>query len=308
MLEIITSILTRTVVAGTPLLLGTLGEVVTERAGILNLGVEGMMSLGAVTGFIVTFTTGNPWLGMIAAILAGALISLLHSFVTVSLRANQVVSGLALTMLGLGLSGLWGKPYIGRPLTIKMQSVAIPGLSEIPVLGKVLFFQDAYFYLSVLLGLIVWFVLKYTKIGITVRSVGENPKAAETLGINVSLVKYLCVMVGGAFAGMAGSHLSTAYSKSWIEGMTAGRGWIVIALTIFALWEPSKAFLGAYVFGGIFVIQYVLQPLGISPNLLAMLPYATTLGVLLFYGMSKGGKRKMSAPATLGEPYIRGGR
>lgn len=308
MLEIITSILTRTVIAGTPLLLGTLGEVICERAGILNLGVEGMMSIGAVSGFIVTFTTGNPWLGMMAAILMGAFISLLHAFVTVSLRANQVVSGLALTMLGLGLSGLWGKPYIGRPLTIKMQAIAIPGLSDIPVLGDVLFYQDAYFYLSVALGILVWFVMKHTKIGITVRSVGENPKAAETMGVNVSLVKYLCVMAGGAFAGMAGAHLSTAYSKSWIEGMTSGRGWIVIALTIFALWEPSKAFLGAYVFGGIFVLQYVLQPLGISPNLLAMLPYATTLGVLLFYGMSKGGKRKMSAPATLGEPYIRGGR
>ena len=308
MLEIITSILTRTVVAGTPLLLGTLGEVICERSGILNLGVEGMMSLGAVSGFIVTYTTGNPWLGMIAAILAGALISLLHAFVTVSLRANQVVSGLALTMLGLGLSGLWGKPYIGRPLTVKMHPTALPGLSKIPVLGDVLFYQDAYFYFSVILGVLVWFVMKYTRTGITLRSVGENPKAAETLGINVSLVKYLSVMAGGAFAGMAGGHLSTAYSKSWIEGMTSGRGWIVIALTIFSLWEPSKAFLGAYVFGGIFVIQYVLQPLGISPNLLAMLPYVTTLGVLLFYGMSKGGKRKMSAPDTLGEPYIRGGR
>ncbi|OQY31965.1 MAG: ABC transporter permease [Spirochaetaceae bacterium 4572_59] len=308
MLEIITSILTRTVIAGTPLLLGTLGELLCERAGILNLGVEGMMSIGAVSGFIVTFTTGNPWMGMIVAILMGALISLLHAFVTVSLRANQVVSGLALTMLGLGLSGLWGKPYIGRPLSIKMQPIAIPGLSDIPVLGDVLFYQDAYFYLSVALGILVWFILKHTRIGITVRSVGENPKAAETMGVNVSLVKYLCVMAGGAFAGMAGAHLSTAYSKSWIEGMTSGRGWIVIALTIFALWEPSKAFVGAYVFGGIFVLQYVLQPLGISPNLLAMLPYVTTLGVLLFYGMSKGGKRKMSAPATLGEPYIRGGR
>ncbi|MDA3955821.1 ABC transporter permease [Oceanispirochaeta sp.] len=308
MLEIITSILVRTIVAGTPLLLGTLGEIVTERAGILNLGIEGMMSLGAVTGFIVTFTTGNPWLGMLAAILAGALFSMIHAFVTISLRANQVVSGLALTMLGLGLSGLWGKPFVGRPLTAKMSAIAIPGLSDIPVIGRVLFYQDAYFYLSVILGLLVWFIMKYTKLGITVRSVGENPRAAETLGINVSLVKYACVMVGGAFAGMAGAHLSTAYSKSWIEGMTSGRGWIVIALTIFALWEPSKAFLGAYVFGGIFVIQYVLQPLGISPNLLAMLPYLTTLGVLLFYGMSKKGKRKMSAPATLGEPYIRGSR
>lgn len=308
MLEIITSILTRTVVAGTPLLLGTLGEVICERGGILNLGVEGMMSIGAVTGFIVTFTTGNPWFGMIAAILMGALISSLHAFVTISLRANQVVSGLALTMLGLGLSGLWGKPYIGRPLAEKMNAIIIPGLSDIPILGKVLFSQDAYFYLSVALGLIVWFLLKHTKVGITVRSVGENPKAAETMGINVTMVKYLCVMAGGAFAGMAGAHLSTAYSKSWIEGMTSGRGWIVIALTIFALWEPSKAFLGAYVFGGIFVLQYVLQPLGISPNLLAMLPYLTTLAVLIFYGMSKGGQRKMSAPATLGEPYIRGGR
>lgn len=308
MLDIITSILIRTIIAGTPLLLGTLGEVVTERAGILNLGIEGMMSVGAVTGFIVTFTTGNPWLGMITAIIAGALISLIHAFVTISLRANQVVSGLALTMLGLGLSGLWGKPYIGRPLQAKMAPIAIPGLSKIPVVGEVFFYHDAYVYLSVILGLIVWFLLKYTKIGITVRSVGENPKAAETLGINVTLVKYACVMVGGAFAGMAGAHLSTAYSKSWIEGMTSGRGWIVIALTIFALWEPSKAFLGAYVFGGIFVIQYVLQPLGISPNLLAMLPYLTTLGVLLSYGMSSKGKRKMSAPATLGEPYIRGSR
>jgi len=307
-LDILTSILTRTVVAGTPLLLGTLGEVVSERSGILNLGVEGMMSFGAATGFIVTFTTGNPWLGMIAAILAGALISVIHAFVTVSLRANQVVSGLALTMLGIGLSGLWGKPYIGRPLTVKMNAIAIPYLSDIPILGKVLFYQDAYFYLSVVLGILVWFALKHTKIGITVRSVGENPKAAETMGINVTMVKYLCVMVGGAFAGMAGAHLSTAYSKSWIEGMTSGRGWIVIALTIFALWEPSKAFIGAYVFGGIFVLQYVLQPLGISPNLLAMLPYLTTLGVLLFYGLSSKGQRKMSAPATLGEPYIRGSR
>ncbi len=308
MLEILTSILVRTVVAGTPLLLGTMGEVVTERAGILNLGIEGMMSFGAVTGFIVTFTTGNPWLGMMAAIIAGALISLIHAFVTVSLRANQVVSGLALTMLGIGLSGLWGKPYIGRPLSVKMHAIEIPFLSKIPILGKVLFYQDAYFYLSVGLGILVWFVMKHTKVGITVRSVGENPKAAETMGINVTMVKYLCVMIGGAFAGMAGAHLSTAYSKSWIEGMTSGRGWIVIALTIFALWEPSKAFIGAYVFGGIFVIQYVLQPLGISPNLLAMLPYLTTLGVLLFYGLSSKGQRKMSAPATLGEPYIRGSR
>lgn len=305
---IVTNILVRTVVAGTPLLLGTLGEVIAERAGVLNLGVEGMMSVGAVTGFIVTFTTGNPWLGMVAAILMGTLFSSLHAFITISLRANQVVSGLALTMLGLGISGLWGKPYIGRPLEVKMNVLQIPVLGEIPVIGRVFFSHDPYIYLSILLGIIVWFVLEYTTVGITLRSIGENPKAAESQGINVNLVKYIAVMVGGAFAGMAGAHLSTAYSKSWIEGMTSGRGWIVIALTIFALWEPSRAFLGAYVFGCIFVLQYVLQPLGISPNILAMLPYVTTLGVLLAYGMSKGGKRRMAAPEMLGEPFIRGSR
>jgi ABC-type uncharacterized transport system permease subunit len=308
MFNVLTSILVRTIVAGTPLLLGTLGEVTTERSGILNLGVEGMMAIGAVTGFIVTFTTGNPWLGMGAAIIAGSLSSLLHGFVTISLRANQVVSGLSLTMLGLGLSGLWGKNFIGRPLTTRMAPIALPGLSKIPFIGPIFFYQDAYFYLSVILGIIVWFVMKYTRIGIVVRSVGENPRAAESQGINVARVKYACVMIGGAFAGMAGAHLSTAYSKSWIEGMTSGRGWIVIALTIFARWEPSKAFMGAYIFGGIFVLQFVLQPLGISPNLLAMLPYLTTLLVLLVYGFSKEGKRNMSGPATLGEPYIRGGR
>ena len=308
MFDIITSILMRTIVAGTPLLLGTLGEVTTERAGILNLGVEGMMSIGAVTGFIVTFTTGNPWLGMLAAMVAGALSSLLHGFITISLRANQVVSGLSLTMLGLGLSGLWGKSFIGRPLTVRMVPIAIPGLSKIPFIGEILFYQDAYFYLSILLGILIWFIMKHTRLGVVIRSVGENPKAAESQGINVARIKYLCVMTGGAFAGIAGAHLSTAYSKSWIEGMTSGRGWIVIALTIFARWEPSRTFVGAYVFGGIFVLQFVLQPLGISPNLLAMLPYLTTLLVLLVYGLSKDGQRSMSAPATLGEPYIRGGR
>ena len=308
MFDVITSILVRTIVAGTPLLLGTLGEVTSERSGIMNLGVEGMMAVGAVTGFMVTFITGNPWLGMIAATCAGALVSLIHGFVTISLRANQVVSGLSLTMLGLGLSGLWGKSFIGRPLETRMSPVAIPFLSDIPFVGRILFYQDAYFYLSVLLGIAVWFVMKHTRAGIVIRSVGENPKAAEAQGINVLKIKYICVMIGGAFAGMAGAHLSTAYSKSWIEGMTSGRGWIVIALTIFARWEPARSFLGAYIFGGIFVLQFVLQPLGISPNLLAMLPYLTTLLVLLVHGMSKSGKRSMSAPETLGLAYIRGGR
>lgn len=308
MQDILLSILVRTVVAGTPLLLGTLGEVISERSGILNLGVEGMMAMGAVTAFIVTFQTGNPWLGMAAAVGIGGLFALIHAFVSVTLRGNQTVSGLALTMFGIGLSGLWGKPFIGKPLAIKMDIIKIPFLADIPFAGRILFQQDPFFYLSVILGIIVWFLLKHTTLGINLRSVGENPKAAESQGIKVGLYKYGAVVVGGLFAGMAGAHLSTAYSKSWIEGMVAGRGWIVIALTIFALWGAPRAFLGAYLFGGIFVLQYMLQPLGISPNLLAMLPYLTTLLILLGYGFTPGGQRRMHAPATLGEPYRPGER
>jgi len=308
MLDIIVSVLTRAIIAGTPLLLATLGEIVTERAGILNLGMEGLMSTGAVTAFIVTFTTGNPWLGLLAAVLVGMLLSSLHGFVCIGLRANQVVSGLALTMLGLGISGLWGKPYIGRPLPIRMSRINIPGLSDMPVLGSILFNHNWYVYLSVLIGIVIWFVVKHTSWGITLRSVGENPRAAEAQGIAVNRVKHLAVLVGGGLAGMAGAFLSTAYSGSWNEGMVAGRGWIVIALTIFALWQPAMAFVGAYLFGGIFVLQYMLQPLGISPNILAMLPYLSTLVVLFIYGLTKSGQRRMNAPATLGEPYVRGER
>ncbi len=306
--DLILSVLTRTIAAGTPLLLATLGEIITERSGIINLGMEGLMSAGAVTGFIVTFSTGNPWLGLLAAILVGMMLSAIHGFICISLRSNQVVSGLALTMLGLGISGLWGKPYIGRPLPDRMPYLDIPALSEIPILGPVLFGHDWYVYLSVIITVIAWFLLKNTRMGITLRSVGENPRASESQGIAVNRVKYLAVIVGGGLAGMAGAYLSTAYSGSWNEGMVAGRGWIVIALTIFALWQPGGAFIGAYLFGGIFVLQYMLQPLGISPNILSMLPYISTLLVLFAFGLSKSGKRRMNAPATLGEPYVRGER
>lgn len=301
--DLIISVLKRALIAGTPLLLGTLGEITAERSGILNLGVEGMMSLGAISGFMVTFATGNPYLGLAVSVLAGAAFSLIHSFVSVTLKANQVVSGLALTMTGLGVSGMLGKSYIGRPLSVKMMPVELPLLHRIPFAGEVLFSQDIYFYLSIILGVILWFVLRHTKAGIAVRSVGENPKAAESQGIRVSAVRYACVAVGGAFAGMAGSHISIAYSKSWIEGITVGRGWIVIALTIFAMWNPLRAFYGAFLFGGIFVLQYILQPLGISPNLLAMLPYVTTLGILVLYGIGRDAQRRMHAPAMLGEAY-----
>ncbi len=304
--DIIISVIQRTLVAGTPLLLATIGEVICERSGILNLGVEGMMAIGAVSAFIVTFNTGNPWLGLIAAIIVTALISGIHAFVSITLQSSQVVSGLALTMLGLGISGLIGKPYIGKPLAEKMATWPIPFLSDIPVVGVIFFDHSPFFYMAILLALIAWFVLQHTRLGITIRSAGENPRATETQGINVYKIRYWCVMTGGAFAGMAGAHLSTSYSKSWIEGMTAGRGWIVIALTIFALWNPLRAIVGAFLFGGIFVLQYLLQPLGISPNLLAMLPYLSTL-LVLFIGALRD-TRKLNAPAMLAEPYRRGER
>jgi simple sugar transport system permease protein len=304
--DIIISVAQRTLVAGTPLLLGTIGEVICERSGILNLGVEGVMSIGAVSAFIITFVTGNPWLGLVAAIIAASLISVIHAFASITLQASQVVSGLALTMLGLGISGLVGKPYIGKPLTIKMQNWAIPVLADIPIVGPILFDHSPFFYMALVLAALAWFTLEYTRFGITIRSAGENPRATEAQGINVYRVRYWCVIIGGALSGMAGAHLSTSYSKSWIEGMTAGRGWIVIALTIFALWNPIRAIIGAFLFGGIFVIQYLLQPLGISPNFLAMLPYISTLFVL-FIGALRD-SRKMSAPAMLAEPYRRGER
>jgi len=304
--DIIISVAQRTLIAGTPLLLGTIGEVICERSGILNLGVEGVMAIGAVTAFIVTFVTGNPWFGLLAAIVASAAISFIHAFVSISLQASQVVSGLALTMLGLGISGLVGKPFIGKPLTQKMGTWPIPVLADIPIIGPIFFNHGPFFYMAILLAVAAWFTLEYTRLGIKIRSAGENPRATEAQGINIYRIRYWCVIVGGAFSGLAGAHLSTSYSKSWIEGMTAGRGWIVIALTIFALWNPLRAIIGAFLFGGIFVLQYLLQPLGIPPNFLAMLPYISTL-LILFIG-ALWDSRKLNAPAMLAEPYRRGDR
>ncbi len=293
-------------VAGTPLLLATTGEVICERAGIINLGVEGVMALGAVTAFIVTMTTGHPWLGVLAAMAAGFSVSLIHAFTSVTLQANQVVSGLALTMLGSGLSGMTGKPYVGRPLAVKMDDVAIPFLSDLPWIGNALFHQSPFLYLAIVLALAAWFFLEHTRMGIQIRSTGENPKATETQGVNVGVIRYACVLVGGIFSALAGAHLSISYSSSWVEGMTAGRGWIAISLTIFALWNPGRAIFASFIFGGIFVLQYLLQPLGISPNFLAMLPYLSTLIILL--AVSFKDPRRLNAPAWLGAAYKRGER
>ena len=302
---LVQQILVRTFAAGTPLLLGTLGEIYSERSGILNLGIEGMMAAGAVAAFATASITGSPWCGVVAGIVVGGLLALLHAFATVTLKANQIVSGLALTMLGLGISGLWGKRYVGVPLINKILPVRLPVLSNIPILGNAVFNQDLLFYGSVVLGVIMWFILYKTKSGIIIRSVGENPEAADSLGISVWKVRYACVITGGIFAGMAGSYLSLVYIPSWVEGMTGGRGWIVIALTVFSLWNPKRAFLGAYVFGGIYVLQYILQSYGVSPNLLLMLPYIATLAALLA-AVKFSKKKRISPPLSLGVPFDRG--
>ena len=304
MLEFILAAVRAAIPAGTPLLYGTLGEVYAERSGVLNLGVEGMMIMGAVSGFAVAQTTGNVWLGVLAAAVVGGLMALVHAFASVSLRVNQVVSGLALTMLGLGVSGMMGKKFVGQPLAVRLQPIHIPVLSDLPVLGELLFRFDVLVYLSVLLVPVLWFALYKTRLGVTLRSVGENPSAADSLGVNVTLTRYLAVIFGGMMAGVGGAYLSISYAPAWIEGMTAGAGWIVIALTIFAIWDPRRALLGAYLFGGVRVLQFRLQPLGISPNLLNMLPFLLTI-LALWLSSGQAAKRHIGAPAALMTSYSR---
>ena len=312
MLELTATVLQRTLIFATPLFLATLGEILTERAGILNLGMEGLIAIGALASFTGTVAAGNPWSGVAFALLAGAALGLVHAFVSVTLRANQVVSGLAVTMIGTGAAGMWGKPFVGTQLPARLASfdwgaLGLGALADIPYIGRILFKQDPFFYLSLILGCLLWFLLVHTRWGIRIKAVGENPKAADALGVRVDLVKYLCVMAGGALAGLGGAQLSLSYSASWVEGMSAGRGWIVIALTIFSLWNPARAFWGALLFGGIFVLQYLLQPLGVPPSILGMLPYVATLSVLVFDGFRKDA-RSLFAPAMLSVPYKRGER
>jgi simple sugar transport system permease protein len=300
----IANVLSRMFIAGTPLLLGTIGEIYAERSGILNLGIEGMMAVGAVTGFAITHITGNPLLGILTAGIVGSSLSLIHAFITISMKANQVVSGLALTMFGIGLSGLLGKSFIGTPLINKFNEIEIPLLNKLPILGTSLFTKDPIIYLSIFISFLMWFILFKTRWGIEIRSVGENPIAANAMGINVYKVQYICVLVGGFFSGLAGAYLSIIYITTWIEGMTGGRGWIIIALTIFANWNPLKAIISAYIFGGVFILQYLLQPLGISPNLIMMFPYLATI-LILFIGSNKAMKRRIGAPAYLGVTFVK---
>lgn len=301
------STVSRALAFGVPLLWGTLGETYAERAGVVNLGVEGMMILGAFTAFSVTYSTGHPGLGLLCAALVGGMAALVHAFITVTLRANQYVSGLALSMFGLGLAGLLGRGWEGKPLGTPLPTLTVPGLSQIPVLGPMLFQdQTILAYLGIILAIALWLLLFRTRWGVAIRSVGESPATADTLGINVGLVRYLCVVFGGLLAGIGGGYLSVAYRPSWTEGMTAGMGWIVIALTIFAAWNPVQAMWGAFFFGALYHLSYRLQAY-LSPELLKVMPYLFAILVLAIIGF--GGRRfRRHAPGALGVPYVRGER
>lgn len=305
-LNYIIAILAAGVVAGTPILYASLGEVITERAGILNLGVEGMMLVGAVSAFYVGTFTENKWLGLLVALIAGGLMALIHAVITINFRASQVASGLALTIFGTGLSAYLGRGLVGIPPTSTFKAVAVPILSQIPVIGKIFFNQDIMVYLSVILVAILWFVFYKTKAGLLLRAVGENPSAVDALGHNIFFIRYVAVIVGGMFAGAGGAYLSLAYSPSWIENMSSGRGWIAVALVIFAVWDPRRALLGAWLFGVIASLGLHLQALGvmIPSNFLQMLPYVFTF-VVLVLTTRETKNRRSGTPAALGIPYSR---
>lgn len=302
-------LLVATVHAGTPLLFATLGEILTEKVGNLNLGVEGMMLIGAVAGFEVGLVTHNPIMAMLGAAVAGTLGALIYAFLTVTLKSNQVVTGLALTIFGTGVSGFVGKSLSGNTMPASIKSffaeVKIPVLGDIPFIGKIFFQQDWFVYLGYVLVIVCGIYLYRTKYGLNMRTIGENPAAADASGINVSLYKYVNILIGGALCGLGGAYLSVVYVPQWQENITAGRGWIAVALVIFATWNPYKAIIGAYLFGCLDIIGVRLQKfeLKLPSQIIDMLPYAVTIIVLIFISLKK--VKENSPPKALGEPYFR---
>ena len=290
--------------ASTPLLFAALGEVIAEKAGVLNLGVEGMMLVGAVAAFATAVGTGSAILALLAAMIAGASMALLFGFLTLTLLTSQVATGLALTIFGIGLSALIGFSYVGTPLE-RLARLDIPGLSDLPGIGPLLFSHDIMVYLAVLMvPTLAWFLNK-SHAGLVLRAVGENHAAAHAIGYPVIRIRYLAVIFGGVMAGLGGAYLSLAYTPMWIEQMTAGRGWIALALVVFAAWRPFRVLIGAYLFGGVTILQLHAQGgavIDIPSQYLSMLPYIATIIVLTL--MSSGSaKRRLRAPACLGQPF-----
>jgi simple sugar transport system permease protein len=305
-METLIPILAAAVRSGTPILYATLGEILTEKSGVMNLGLEGIMLIGALSGFSATLSTGSPWLGLLAAFGAGACLGLIHAFLSISLGSNQVVCGLAMTIFGGGASALMGRGYIGMTIG-GLRGSAVPFLSELPVAGKVFFSQDAMVYVSYGLVFFLFFFLRSTRPGMNLRAVGDNPKAADALGLPVARIRYFYTILGAGLTALGGAYMSVVYNKLWAEGMTAGRGWIAVAMVIFAVWNPLQAAVGAYLFGGVEAFQLRLQAAGTSipASLLMMLPYAMTILVLLFISIGKGRKISSGAPAALGTPFYR---
>ena len=303
------SFLEASIVAGTPLLFATLGELICEKVGNLNLGVEGMMLMGAVIGLMVGINTQSAMAAMMAAMVAGASGALIYAFLTISLRANQVVSGLTLTMFGTGFSSFIGKSLVGQvaPDAIKnfFKPIFLPVLGHIPFLGEILFRQDVFVYVGYITAILLGIYMYKTSQGLNLKAIGENPKCADAAGINITLYKYIHVLLAGALCGLGGAYLSLVYVPAWQENVTAGRGWIAVALVIFVSWNPYKALIGSYVFGGLDIIGFRLQgsSIHISQYLIDMLPYIITIVVMVVVSMKKSSKN--SPPKALSVPYFR---
>jgi general nucleoside transport system permease protein len=296
----ILGVLSSAIFSGTSLLYATLGEVIHERAGIVNLGLEGILLISASTGFAITSKTGNPYLGILAAMIAGVLVNVLFGYLIITRRANQLASGLSVIFFGYGLSSLIGKPYVG--LSIKsLPRYMIPGMENFPLRFSSLFKFDMLIYLVIPIAIFVWWLLFRTRWGLGLRAVGENADTAFASGRNPRLIKYQALIAGGLLAGLGAAHLTLAFTMNWTEYMTGGRGFIAVALVIFSKWHPLRAIVGVLIFSGAVAFQLLLQVSGvqISPFLLDMIPFVLTLAVLLIWG----GTRKQSAPASLGRVY-----
>jgi len=292
------------ITAATPLLLAAMGELVVERSGVLNLGVEGMMVVGAVCGFGAAYATGSVMLGILGGIGGGMIIALLFAVMTQTFLSNQVATGLALTLLGLGVSGLIGESFVGVPGE-KLGQIYIPFLTDLPFVGKILFGQDILVYGSVALMFATSYVLFKTRTGLIIRAVGDNHSSAHALGYNVVGVRYATILFGGACAGLAGAYLSLAYTPQWVDNMTAGRGWIALALVVFASWMPVRIMIGAYLFGTIWIMGLVVQTMGlaIAPQFLASLPYLVTIVALVIISGNRM-LTKINSPAMIGQSFV----
>lgn len=305
MIEHLIPILVGTLAAATPLIFAGLGELVAERTGVINLGVEGMMLVGAIAGFAAAAETGyGAAAGLPAGALAGAATAMIFAFFALSLAANQAACGLALTIFGLGLSAFIGQSYVSYSLP-GLKPLAIPLLSDIPLLGPVLFKQDAVVYLSIVAYAGVAWTLTKTRLGLLLKAVGESPESAHAIGYPVILIRFGAVAFGGAMAGIAGAYLSTVYTPLWVQNMSAGRGWIAVALVVFATWKPTRLLLGAYLFGFVTILQFHAQGLGIMlpVQFLAALPYVATIVVLVVISHDRKVLQN-NLPASLGKPFL----